>query len=160
MYILASISSALRPQQHVCACGRHNALCMCRYRRVRGPTARTPLSNPVADGKPLTHSLTMFIIVKRMAHLMTSQIFQEEFGRVRGHFGPINTVAFHPSGRRCVVCLRWDVRYSNAGAYASLTLQTCNRTTVTACNGCCLQQHPRSITSLVPYSTWTRPGPP
>ncbi|KAG2442342.1 hypothetical protein HXX76_002428 [Chlamydomonas incerta] len=27
------------------------------------------------------------------------KIFQEEFGRVRGHFGPINTVAFHPSGK-------------------------------------------------------------
>ncbi|EFJ41733.1 eukaryotic translation initiation factor 3i [Volvox carteri f. nagariensis] len=27
------------------------------------------------------------------------KVFQEEFGRVRGHFGPVNTVAFHPSGR-------------------------------------------------------------
>lgn len=26
------------------------------------------------------------------------QIFKEEFGMVRGHFGPINTVAFHPDG--------------------------------------------------------------
>ncbi|XP_004364074.2 Trip1-PA [Capsaspora owczarzaki ATCC 30864] len=26
-------------------------------------------------------------------------IFEEEIGRVKGHFGPINTVAFHPSGK-------------------------------------------------------------
>ena len=27
-------------------------------------------------------------------------VFEEELGRVKGHFGPINTVAFHPSGRQ------------------------------------------------------------
>jgi FOG: WD40 repeat len=27
------------------------------------------------------------------------KIFQEEIGRVKGHFGPINTLAFHPSGK-------------------------------------------------------------
>lgn len=27
-------------------------------------------------------------------------IFEEEFARVRDHFGPINNVAFHPDGRR------------------------------------------------------------
>ena len=29
-------------------------------------------------------------------------VFEEEFGRVRDHFGPINNVAFHPDGKRFV----------------------------------------------------------
>lgn len=28
------------------------------------------------------------------------QVFQDEIGRVKGHFGPINTLAFHPDGKR------------------------------------------------------------
>lgn len=26
-------------------------------------------------------------------------IFEDEIGRVKGHFGPINTLAFHPDGK-------------------------------------------------------------
>ena len=29
-------------------------------------------------------------------------IFEEEIGRVKGHFGPINSVIFHPDGNRYV----------------------------------------------------------
>ena len=31
----------------------------------------------------------------RLFHL----IFEEEFGRIKGHFGPINSIAFHPDGQ-------------------------------------------------------------
>lgn len=30
-------------------------------------------------------------------------IFEEEFGRVKGHFGPINCVRYHPDGKRYVI---------------------------------------------------------
>ena len=31
-------------------------------------------------------------------------VFEEEIGRVKGHFGPINSLKFHPNGKRFVLC--------------------------------------------------------
>lgn len=35
-----------------------------------------------------------------MLKCMCVQVYQEEFGTVRGHFGPVNAAVFHPDGRR------------------------------------------------------------
>ena len=32
-------------------------------------------------------------------------VFEEEIGRVKDHFGPINSLAFHPDGKRWVLGL-------------------------------------------------------
>lgn len=41
-------------------------------------------------------------------------VFEEEFGRVKGHFGPINSVAFHPDGKS----------YSSGGEDGYVRVQT------------------------------------
>jgi hypothetical protein len=38
---------------------------------------------------------------------VVQQMFEEELGRVKGHFGPINTLAYHPSGRGCGGFVSW-----------------------------------------------------
>ena len=35
-------------------------------------------------------------------------VFEEEFGKVRDHFGPINSVAYHPDGRRYLKMKKYD----------------------------------------------------
>jgi translation initiation factor 3 subunit I len=47
------------------------------------------------------------------------KVFEEEIGRVKGHFGPINTVRFHPDGKGCVGALA--ARANDAGR-GSLTV--------------------------------------
>ncbi len=49
----------------------------------------------------------MPLTIPSAMHLLTCccasmQIYQDEIGMVRGHFGPINAVAFHPDGRSFV----------------------------------------------------------
>ena len=31
--------------------------------------------------------------------IMFHQVFEEQIGAVKGHFGPVNTLAFHPKGK-------------------------------------------------------------
>ena len=50
-----------------------------------GQDARDVTTTSTKDGK----------FEARFFHLL----MEEEFGRIKGHFGPINTLAFHPDGR-------------------------------------------------------------
>lgn len=38
------------------------------------------------------------LLTRKLLHSFYHLVFEEEIGRVKGHFGPINTVAFHPDG--------------------------------------------------------------
>ena len=50
-------------------------------------------------------------------------VFEEEFGRVRDHFGPINSVAYHPDGKRFVFFFIYyfkkEIHFSNFFIYFS-----------------------------------------
>jgi translation initiation factor 3 subunit I len=48
------------------------------------------------DAREVTTTTTRERFEVRFFH----SVFEDEIGRVKGHFGPINTVAFHPDGRR------------------------------------------------------------
>ncbi|KAG1342371.1 putative Eukaryotic translation initiation factor 3 subunit I [Cocos nucifera] len=50
--------------------------------------------------------------------LFVEQILQEEIGGVKGHFGPINALAFNPDGRRfsCLLGLNNRIAYAYARA--------------------------------------------
>jgi hypothetical protein len=65
-------------------------------------------------------------------------IYQEEFGRVPGHFGPINALAIHPTGRRsvfksCTIILLFFKRYAATPAVQKTATFACIISTITTC---------------------------
>ncbi len=54
-------------------------------------------------------------------------VFEEEIGRIKGHFGPINTVAFHPDGKRFVVgsCVCYSCIVGPFGSWMCLVSTPC-----------------------------------
>ncbi len=49
----------------------------------------------------LHYLCTACLIIVACTLVDGAQIFEEEIGGVKGHFGPINALAFNPDGRRC-----------------------------------------------------------
>jgi hypothetical protein len=49
----------------------------------------------------LHYLCTACLIIVTCTLVDGAQIFEEEIGGVKGHFGPINALAFNPDGRRC-----------------------------------------------------------
>lgn len=63
--------------------------------------ACSPLRNEVvvAGGQEALHVTTTSSRAGQFEARFFHQIFENEVGRVKGHFGPINTLAYHPSGK-------------------------------------------------------------
>ena len=43
--------------------------------------------------------LHVYILIGKFETRFFHMIYEEEFGRVKGHFGPINALAIHPYGK-------------------------------------------------------------
>lgn len=63
--------------------------------------AISPLSDHVVlgGGQEAMNVTTSSTKVGKFEARFFSLVFEEEFGRVKGHFGPINSLAFHPDGK-------------------------------------------------------------
>jgi len=53
----------------------------------------------VGGGQDVAIVTTTSALAGKFESIFFHKIYTEKFGVVRGHFGPINTVAFHPDGR-------------------------------------------------------------
>lgn len=63
--------------------------------------ALCPIRNEVviAGGQEALHVTTTSSRAGQFEARFFHQIYESEMGRVRGHFGPINTLAYHPAGK-------------------------------------------------------------
>jgi translation initiation factor 3 subunit I len=78
-----------------------NVLKTYKTERPVNSAAISPLRNEVviAGGQEALHVTTTSSRAGQFEARFFHQIYENELGRVRGHFGPINALAYHPSGK-------------------------------------------------------------
>ncbi|DBA93000.1 hypothetical protein WJX79_006086 [Trebouxia sp. C0005] len=71
------------------------------FERPANAAAMSPIADHVVvgGGQEASQVTTTAGKAGRFESRFFHKVYQEEFGTVRGHFGPVNAVAFHPDGR-------------------------------------------------------------
>ena len=74
-----------------------------RSQKTAAADRKVPPGNDDSDfGHAAMQTLPLHSIAPKCPHQVSCAICLEELGRVKGHFGPINTVSFSPDGKQYV----------------------------------------------------------